>query len=194
MKKTETPTVLLHTNKVAASQKIKRNKTSIGSKKALEEGDPQKIIDSLTGLQLRFVEEYLVDMNATEACKRAGYSPKWANRQAFQLMENAAIRYAIDALRMERNKFTDVTKDYVLKKIVKTLESAEDENNHTAVLRAAELLAKHLGMFVDRTEISGPDGKEIEIKNRKVQEEADSFIQMIDKTAKKPSLKVVGDD
>jgi phage terminase small subunit len=175
----------LHTNKAVAVQKEKRRKTSQKKQRAIDSGDLQAVIDALTERERRFCEEYLVDLNATQAVMRAGYDTKYPNRIAFQLMENPAIRIAIDALRAERMKVTDVTKDYVLQQIMKTIRNAEADGNHNAVLRGAELLAKHLGMFVDRTEISGPDGKEIEIKQKQVKEEADSFVDLIDRTAKK---------
>ena len=167
----------LHTNKAVALQKRKRAKVSLKSKTALDSGDLQAVIDSLSDRQRQFAEEYLVDLNATAAVTRCGYKTKYPNRIAYQLMENPAIRVAIDALRAERSKQSDVTKDFVLRKIVKTLESAEADGNHNATLRAAELLARHLGMFVERTEISGPDGDAIEIK--KIEEDVADFTSSI---------------
>lgn len=181
----------LHTNKAVALQKQKRSKMSKKSAKAIEDGDLQSVIDSLSDRQRRFCEEYLVDLNATQAAVRAGYETEYPNRVAYQLMENPAIRITIDALRAERDKRTDITKDFVLQKITKALRTAEENGNLTAMLRAAELLAKHLGMFIERTEISGPDGKEIEIKQKQIKEEADSFLDLIDRTAKKTDLRAI---
>jgi phage terminase small subunit len=182
------PNLPLHTNKAIAMQKAKRSGISKKQQAAIDSGNVQAVIDSLTPMQLLFVEEFLKDpSSATDCALKAGYAPTYANRQAYQLKENPAVRIAIDALRAERNRMADVTKDYVLQKIVKALEDAErdEQKNYTAILRAAELLARHLGMFVDKTEISGPDGKEIEIKQKQVKEEADSFVDLIDRTAKK---------
>lgn len=173
----------LHTNKALAIQKAKRAKVSKKSMEAMNNGTTQDVIETLTGKQIRFCEEYLVDMNATQAVLRAGYSTNNAKQIAFQLMENPAIRLAIDALRAERLKHTDVTKDYVLQKIIKTLEAAEEDGNHNATLRAAELLAKHLGMFVERTEISGPDGKAIE--HKKIEEDVADFTRTIASLSKR---------
>ena len=94
-----------------------------------------------------------------------------------QLLENKAVRIAIDALRAERAKNSDVTKDFVLKGIQKTIALAEDSKNLNALLRGYELLARHLGMFVERTEISGPDGEAIEIK--KIEEDVADFTRSI---------------
>lgn len=175
----------IHTNKAVAIQKEKRKRISDKSQRAIDSGDIQSVIDSLTEKQRRFCEEFLTDLNATQAVLRAGYDTKFPNRIAFQLMENPAIRITIDALRSERTKSTDITKDYVLQKIMKAMRLAEESGNLTAMLRAGELLGRHLALFVDRQELSGPDGKEIEIREKKVKEEADSFTDLIDRTAKK---------
>lgn len=50
---------------------------------------------NLTAKQLRFIEEYLVDSNGTQACIRAGYSKKGANVQAAQLLAKLSIQEAI---------------------------------------------------------------------------------------------------
>src|ERR1044072_334671 len=159
-----------NTNTVKAFQKKKRVKTSDKAMKAIEAGDIQAVIDSLTGMQKQFCEEYLKDMNATQAVLRAGYKTKHPNRIAFQLMENQAIRITIDALRAERNKSTDVTKDFVLRGIQKAIRLAEEANNLNALLRGHELLARHLGMFIERTEISGPDGEAIKMEQKTKQD------------------------
>lgn len=49
----------------------------------------------LKGKQQRFVDEYLIDLNATQAAIRAGYSEKTANEQAARLLANVSIKEAI---------------------------------------------------------------------------------------------------
>lgn len=183
MKNMDVKELPLHTNKAVAIQKEKRKTVSQKSQKAIDSGSIQAVIDSLSERQRRFCEEYLRDLNATQAVTRCGYNTKYPNRVAFQLMENPAIRIAIDGLRAERSSQTDVTKDFVLRKIVRTLEQAEQDGNHNATLRAAELLARHLGMFVERTEISGPDGEAIEYK--KIEEDVADFTRSIASIAKR---------
>jgi len=51
--------------------------------------------DKLQPKQLRFVVEYLVDLNATQAAIRAGYSPKSAGVIAFKMLQNPKIKAAI---------------------------------------------------------------------------------------------------
>lgn len=175
----------VHSNKAVAMQKQKRKTISVKSQKAIDSGNVQAVIDSLSPKQLRFCEEYLTDMNGTQAAIRAQYKPNNAKQIAFQLMENPAVRIAIDALRSQRNQNSDITKDFVLKGIVRTVQAAQDDNNHNATLRGYELLAKHLGMFIDKTEISGPGGGAIEMAQKKVEEDVREFTSKLSSLAKR---------
>ena len=174
----------LNTNKAVAMQKAKRIRISQKSLQAIDSGNAQEVVDSLSDRQRVFIEEYLTDLNATQAVIRTGYKTKYPNRVAFQLMENPAIRIAIDAMRAERAKKSDVTKDFVLIGIQKAIKAAEDAGNHNATLRGYELLAKHLGMFVDRTEISGPDGEAIKME-QKVKEDVADFTSALERLKKR---------
>lgn len=144
---------------------------------ALDAGNIQEVVNNLTVKQRRFVEEYLVDFNGSAAVLRAGYETKYPNRQASELLRNPAIKAAIDLVTVERTERYTLKPEYVVNKIQKTIEKAEMDNNHNAVLRGCELLARHLGMFIERTEISGPDGEAIKLQ--KVQEAADAFTSAI---------------
>lgn len=186
MAKREEQALPLHTNKVIALQKEKRKKISNRSQKAVDSGDVQAVIDSLTDRQKRFCEEFLVDLNATQAVVRAGYNTKYPNRVAFQLMENPAVRITIDGLRAQRSKGSDVTKDYVLRGIEKAIRLAEEAGNVAAMLRGYELLARHLGMFIERTEISGPDGDAIKME-QKIKEDVADFTSAIARLARRGS-------
>lgn len=144
---------------------------------ALDAGNVQEVIDNLTVKQRRFVEEYVVDFNGSAAVLRAGYDTKYANRLATTMLGNPAIKAAIDALTIQNASESALKPEYVINKIKRTIEKAEAKDNHTAVLRGCELLARSLGMFVERKEISGPNGEAIEYKQ--VQEAADAFTSAI---------------
>lgn len=145
--------------------------------RALAEGDVQSVIDNLSERQKRFAEEYLVDFNATAAVNRAGYNTKHANRLGSQMLRHAGIKAYIDQLTVQNASTSVLKPEYVTKKIMKTIEKAEADNNHGAVLRGCELLARHLGMFIERTEISGPNGDAI--KHQAVREAADAFTSAV---------------
>jgi phage terminase small subunit len=72
---------------------------------------------ALTAKQQRFVESYLLDLNATQAAIRAGYSRKTANEQGSQLLNNPAIKTAIDAAKTERSVKTEIHAEQVLQEI-----------------------------------------------------------------------------
>lgn len=61
-----------------------------------------------------FVEEYLIDLNATQAAIRAGYSVKTANEQASRLLANVKIQTKIAKAMAERSKRTGVNQDRVI--------------------------------------------------------------------------------
>lgn len=69
----------------------------------------------LTPKQQRFVDEYLIDLNATQAAIRAGYSPKSAGRFAQELLLKTHIAEAIRDAQAERSERTKITQDDVLK-------------------------------------------------------------------------------
>lgn len=144
---------------------------------ALDAGNIQEVIDNLTTRQRRFVEEYLVDFNGSAAAVRAGYSAKRPECIAYEMLQHPGIRAAIDQL-TTNNAVESLTKpDYVMRKLRKTIEAAESDGNHNAVLRGCEIMARALGMFVERKEISGPNGDAI--KYEQVREAADAFTSAI---------------
>ena len=71
----------------------------------------------LTEKQQRFVDEYLVDLNATQAAIRAGYSPHTANEQGAQLLAKPSVQHAVREARSAQQKRTAITADTVLMEI-----------------------------------------------------------------------------
>src|SRR4051812_16090454 len=68
----------------------------------------------LNDRQARFVAEYLVDLNATQAAVRAGYSARSARTQAADLLTNPNIEAAVAEAQAERSRRTEVTADRVV--------------------------------------------------------------------------------
>ncbi|RAK21128.1 phage terminase small subunit [Anoxybacillus vitaminiphilus] len=73
----------------------------------------------LTEKQKRFVEEYLIDLNGTQAAIRAGYSPKTAAEQASRLLKNVKVRAYIDERMAELSKRTGVNQERVLRELAR---------------------------------------------------------------------------
>jgi phage terminase small subunit len=69
--------------------------------------------------QKRFVEEYLVDLNATQAAIRAGYSERTGYSQGQRLLKNVEIQSAIQKAMNERSERTEITQDRVLQELAK---------------------------------------------------------------------------
>lgn len=69
--------------------------------------------------QQRFVDEYLIDLNATQAAIRAGYSVKTANEQGSRLLANVSVQTAIAEKMAERSRRTGVNQDRVVLELAK---------------------------------------------------------------------------
>lgn len=71
---------------------------------------------ALTAKQKQFVREYLVDLNATQAAIRAGYSSRTASEQAARLLANVKVQTAIQAAMDKRAEKVDITAEMVLRR------------------------------------------------------------------------------
>jgi len=72
---------------------------------------------TLTPRQERFVEEYLIDLNATQAAIRAGYSPDAATEQGYRLLTYAHVQRAVATLKEARTKAAEITQENVLREL-----------------------------------------------------------------------------
>lgn len=169
--------------------------------------------NKLTPKQARFVEEFLVDLNATQAAIRAGYSQKTAGQIGEQNLKKLEVAAAVQEAQAARAKRTEITQDMVLRELAKigfsdirkivrwgktelrvtdagdddgevteayhglALVGADDIDDDTAAAiseisegreglkvklhdkkGALVDIGRHLGMFKDRVEHSGPNG------------------------------------
>lgn len=122
----------------------------------------------MTEKQHRFVQEYLIDLNITQAAIRAGYSPKSAARIGVKLVNKSEVQAAIEKAKSDRSKRTGITQDYVLNNLVEVVERAmqrapvlnmkgeqitDEQGRHVWQFngrdanKALDLIGKHLGMF-----------------------------------------------
>ena len=74
-------------------------------------------MSDLTAKQARFVEEYLLDLNATQAAIRAGYAESGASVEGARLLANAKIGEAVAAGLKARSERTQIDADWVLKRL-----------------------------------------------------------------------------
>jgi len=146
----------------------------------------------LTDKQQRFVQEYIIDLNATQAAIRAGYSEKTADVQGPRLLGNVRIREEIRKAQAEAAERLHLSQNWVLLRLKEISdrccqavpvmqfnrssgeweETGEYKFDSAGANKATELLGKHLGMFVERVEHSGSISIEQALKE--LEEETES--------------------
>lgn len=110
----------------------------------------------LTAKQERFCREYIIDLNATRAAIRAGYSEKTANRIASENLSKLDIQEKIRQLQQKIEARTEITQDKVLNELA-NIGFAEPSKQIRVIdkIKALELLGKHLGIFTDKLQVKG---------------------------------------
>jgi len=158
-----------------------------------------KISQGLSAKESRFVDEYLIDLNATQAAIRAGFSKRSADVIASRLVRKPQVSEAIKNGIAERSKKTNITAEKVLVELavvgfssienyvvadcrvllaegapesamralssVKTKTYVDDKGNTTTdveyklwpKVEALQLVARHLGMLVDKLQVGTTD-------------------------------------
>lgn len=127
----------------------------------------------LTAKQQRFCDEYLIDLNATQAAIRAGYSPKTARMIANENLTKPYIKEYIEKRMAEKEKELIADQDEVLKYLTSVLRGKSQsteiivegvgdgcseartilkEPSEKDRLKAAELLGKRYGLYADKVE------------------------------------------
>lgn len=104
--------------------------------------------NSLTPKQFEFIEYYLETNNATEAAKKAGYSPKTARQQGSRLLSNVVIKKELDRRREE--KILELRKefiDYSSEAFSTIVNIMRDENNNPKERRLSAEKILSLGGF-----------------------------------------------
>lgn len=197
-------------------------------------GKPNKQAGGITPKQQVFVNEYLIDLNATQAAIRAGYSAKTAYSQGERLLRNAEISKAVIEAQNARSERTEITQDMVLKELAKIgfsdirkvvrwgatelrasedkdgnptteayhglmLVSADDVDESTAAAiseisegreglkiklhdkkGALVDIGRHLGMFKDKVEHTGPGGGPVAVVTMGKEEYKQARKEMLD--------------
>lgn len=112
----------------------------------------------LTSKQELFCKEYLIDLNATQAAIRAGYSEKTACAIGTENLRKPNIASFLEQAMAERSASTGITACYVLegiKSLTDTLVTSEDPKS---AYKGFELLGKHLALFSDKVDHTSSDG------------------------------------
>lgn len=121
---------------------------------------------NLTPKQQRFVEEYLIDLNATQAAIRAGYSEKTAYSVGHENLKKPEIQKAIEEAKKQVSKRTELTVDMVVNGLLKEAQDYAEGSTQSARVSAWAHLGKHLGMFTEKVQHSGPDGGPVQVATK----------------------------
>jgi hypothetical protein len=125
---------------------------------------------ALTARQLRLIEEYQVDFNASQAALRAGYGPKWAKSQGSRLLGHPEVAAAIAEARERRSGAVALKREEVEAELRRI---ALDRTQKTGDrLRALELAGKALGLFLDKSELTVSSFEEVVMRAEKKFREA----------------------
>lgn len=123
----------------------------------------------MTAKQQRFCDEYIISLNATQAAIKAGYAEKYAHTNANKLLQITTIKEYIAERMAEKDEELIASQDEVLQYLTKVMrgksrssvlartasgaekviEKPPDEKERT---KAAELLGKRYGVFVEKIE------------------------------------------
>ena len=106
----------------------------------------------------RFCREYVIDLNATQAAIRAGYSAKTANRIASAMLSKVDVSSRVSELQDPIIQGLEITHESVLREIDETRRAAAAAEQHSVALKAAELKGRHIGMWPNKIEHSGKIG------------------------------------
>lgn len=105
---------------------------------------------TLNARQQRFVKEYLIDLNATQAAIRAGYKAENADVTGPRLLGNVGVAAAIAEGQAERSERLEITQEKVIKDLEDARTKAVDDKQFGPAIRAGELLGKHIGMWPNK--------------------------------------------
>lgn len=131
---------------------------------------------ALTAKQQAFVDNYLIDLNATQAAIRAGYSEKTAYAIGEENLRKPEIKEAVDKALSERSERVKLDAQWVIERLkmisdrcVQGEPVLDREGNPTGewkfdssgANKSTELIGKHLGMFRDNLNVTGTLGVKI---------------------------------
>jgi len=144
----------------------------------------------LTPKQSLFCKEFIVDLNATQAAIRAGYSEKTAAQMGFENLRKPNIRNEIERLMRQREKRTERSGDEVIERLweivdrclqrIPVLDKSGNETGEfrfdaTGANKALELLGRHHKLFTDKIERSGS----IDVRYEEAEKTADEAIKAL---------------
>lgn len=101
-----------------------------------------------------FVEQFVIDENATSAAIRAGYTKKSARKTASSILANPMVREAVDELRAERMERTKLTREYIEQHVIRLIEYRGAGFSHGGAVAATKLGAQLAGILEEKQKVA----------------------------------------
>ena len=125
--------------------------------------------NKLTGKQQKFVDEYLIDLNATQAAIRAGYSEKNADKIGSQLLGKTRVMEAIDAKRKRLEVKSEITAEKVLQEYAKVAFSniadfVDWSNGQITIIPSEKLTREQTACVAEVSESTSNQGTTVKFK------------------------------
>lgn len=127
------------------------------------------MIARLTEKQKRFADEYLIDLNATQAAIKSGYSEKTASVQAVRLLRNVNVQQYIQVQIKKREQRTEITQDRVIEELAKIgfsdiSDYCSVEENGVSIKETASIDSKKIGAISSIKQ--GANGIEVKLYDK----------------------------
>src|SRR5262249_18086577 len=111
----------------------------------------------------RFAKEYMRDLNQRQAAIRTGFSQVSAGNSGHRLMKDRYVQEQIAKAQAEFAIKYDITEAKMIRSIIDIGEEARATGNHAVALKAKELIGRHIGMWPNKAEVTGPNGGPIPV-------------------------------
>lgn len=123
----------------------------------------------MTPKQEAFVREYLIDLNATAAYRRAGYAATGhaAEASASRLLSNAEVRHAVDSAQMKAASRNEMTVDQHLADLKRIRDAAFDEGKYAAAASAEVARGKVSGFYVEKVQVEDVTDRAEQMRKRR---------------------------
>jgi phage terminase small subunit len=120
-------------------------------------------VSLLTAKQARFIDEYLVDANGTQAAIRAGYGAAGARVAAHRLLTNVAISSAIETRQKADASRLSVERETVLTQLLEAVEMARAQMNPAGMVVGLREIGKLMGLYApERVKVAVDAGQAAE--------------------------------
>jgi len=104
----------------------------------------------LTPKQVRFIDEYLIDFNASRAAIASGFSPRSAKVQGSRLLTNVNVKLSIQRHQKATEKRLQVTRDNVIQGLVIAAEQARINKDPASMIAAMSEVSKMMGFYASK--------------------------------------------